>query len=39
MMDYGKCSVGVVIMPCYYLGTIVTWRHSCPVENLWLKPK
>lgn len=40
MIDYGKYSVGMVIMPCYYyLGTIVPGRHNCPVEKLWLKPK
>lgn len=31
MIDYGKYSVGMVIMPCYYyLGTIVPRRHNCP---------
>lgn len=30
MIDYGKYSVGMVIMPCYYLGTTVPWRHNCP---------
>lgn len=31
MIDYGKYTVGMVIMPCYYyLGTIVPGRHNCP---------